>query len=98
MEDNSRRSHHSCDEGQWCASERSPLWYCATCESHFCENCWDRTVAHRPKKGREIYQLPHEKTNEHIVKRLERILHPPNDEATLLKLHEDDEQSTWFGE
>jgi hypothetical protein len=62
-----------------------------------CDPCWDNFLAHRNKPGRG-HQQPHEKTDELMVQRMNDILYAPDNVDELSQLHEDDEQSTWFGE
>jgi hypothetical protein len=87
-----------CDLKQYCdPQDGSPIiWYCATCTAHFCNPCWDQFLAHRSKSNRERPRA-HEKTNEMIVKRMDEILDPPSDEEKLSQLHNDDQESIWFG-
>jgi hypothetical protein len=79
-----------------CTTPSDRVFYCVDCSSCFCSSCWTFQTPHRQGKlGRD--GQPHEKTNYHIAKRLERILNPPADQARLRQMHENDEQSTWFG-
>lgn len=93
-------------ETKFCEERRcNPLgradWYCVDCDAIFCESCWVATIAHRPtmvgrdRVGRD--RMPHEKTNYYITQRFIDILHPPSSEDEIRRLHEEDEQSTWFG-
>jgi hypothetical protein len=41
---------------------RIDTWYCANCDSYYCESCWGRQGPHKAgKKGQD--GLPHEKTD-----------------------------------
>lgn len=87
----------TCEE-RWCDDTilEPILFYCADCGAHFCDLCWYKTVAHRPKPHLEHHRQ-HEKTNQGLVQRMNEILRPTDDQEKLSKLHEDDEHSTWFG-
>lgn len=49
------------------------------------------------KKGKLVDGMPHEKTNQKVVKQLKAILEPPDNQEELWELHRRDEDTTWFG-
>lgn len=58
--------------------------------------CWGLQGPHKPKKkGRD--GVPHEKTNPHVVRSLKGILNPTRNAQEIQKLHEEDENTKWFG-
>ncbi len=42
--------------------------------------------------------MPHEKTSAAVADKINSALAPPNDVHARQRLHEDDEQTAWFGE
>jgi hypothetical protein len=83
-------------EDRRCNTPDQKVYYCVDCSSRFCETCWTFQTPHQDGKlGRD--GQPHEQTNYHVAKRLEKILHPPADEDELRQMHEEDQDSTWFG-
>jgi hypothetical protein len=82
-------------EDRYCKSTLD-ISYCVDCSCHFCNSCWDKQPSHgEGKVARD--RKPHEKIDYHIAKRLESILTPSNDREEILRMHEVDEISTWFG-
>lgn len=83
-------------EGFDCKSGReASRSLCLSCDSTYCEVCWDRQGPH--KKGKVgVDGLPHEKTDKQIYHRLKVILEPPEDKYQLNRLHIEDEDTTWF--
>ncbi|KAK4626402.1 85/ calcium-independent phospholipase A2 [Fulvia fulva] len=83
-------------EDDRCNGPALPVWHCVDCDSSYCSDCWGRQGPHKPKKkGRD--GVPHEKTDPHIVRRLQGILHPTKDAREIQRLHEDDGLTKWFG-
>ena len=79
-----------------CETPLQSVSYCVDCCSHFCAVCWDEAPAHQEGKlARD--RLPHEKSNFHVAKRFENILHPQAVDSVLQEAHNDDENATWFG-
>lgn len=84
-------------EGDPCASPPdSATRYCVSCDSFFCDICWDLQGPHRPGKV-GLDGWPHEKADINIVRRLQAILMPLQSQETLETLHREDEENTWFG-
>ncbi|CEI60194.1 hypothetical protein FVEN_g6376 [Fusarium venenatum] len=73
----------------------SKAWKCVQCDDFFCDECWPKERPHRPGKvgidGRE-----HEKVDEDIVDRLQRIFGQPTAEEQHQR-HTNDINTTWFG-
>lgn len=82
-------------EGGMCGPQKSKTWYCSNCDTVFCDVCWQIQIPH--KKGKLVDGLPHEKTDQNVVKKLKAILEPPDSQEELRELHRRDEDTTWFG-
>ncbi|KAI4241569.1 MAG: hypothetical protein L6R42_011234, partial [Xanthoria sp. 1 TBL-2021] len=62
----------------------------------FCEICWDKQPAHKPKKrGADGYG--HERIDKLVVERYRSILEPSSNAEEQETLHREDEDTTWFG-
>jgi hypothetical protein len=71
-------------------------WRCVDCGCLLCDTCWDLAIAHQNGRvGRE--GIAHEKTDPSIQRVLQDILRPQFTAEQLDSLHEDDEETTWFG-
>ena len=80
-----------------CLSRKGQVtFFCNYCDSNFCDPCWQRQLQHSKKK-RGPDGLPHEKTDRAVVERLRRILEPSSNPEEQRLLHQDDEDTTWFG-
>jgi hypothetical protein len=83
-------------EGGLCNAKNLKTWYCSLCDTFFCDICWEYQIPH--KKGKVGPDgLPHEKTDQGVVKKLKAILEPPDNQEELRELHRRDEDTTWFG-
>ncbi|RMY73507.1 hypothetical protein D0863_03837 [Hortaea werneckii] len=83
-------------EDDRCGGPALPIWHCVDCDSSYCSDCWPRQGPHKPKKkGRD--NIPHQKTNPFVVKRLKATLNPTRKASEIHKLHEDDSNTKWFG-
>ncbi|KAL8765647.1 MAG: hypothetical protein Q9209_007327 [Squamulea sp. 1 TL-2023] len=83
-------------EWDGCPQSASKTWYCVPCDCSFCDICWDKQPAHRPKKrGADGYG--HERIDKLVVERYRSILEPSSNAEEQEALHRDDEDSTWFG-
>ncbi|KAF1965274.1 hypothetical protein BU23DRAFT_574994 [Bimuria novae-zelandiae CBS 107.79] len=81
---------------EYCEEWKDRIWNCSYCGANFCDACWGIQLQH--KAGRTGPDgLPHEKGDPTIVKRLKNILTPPTNFNEQQQLHEDDEDTTWFG-
>lgn len=84
-------------ENKGCNSDaKITRWLCLSCGSTYCDICWAEQGPHQPGKV-GIDGLEHEKTNRDVYKRLKTILDPPADSRELGRLHQQDENTTWFG-
>jgi hypothetical protein len=86
---------HECESGFRGTPETKPH-FCASCDSFYCEFCWERLGPHRPGKL-GLDGLPHERTDIEIVNNLKAILEPSNSLDTIRKLHQQDAATKWFG-
>lgn len=85
-------------EGYDCpAGKEVPRFLCLSCGSTYCDVCWERQGPHRPGKVGLVDHLPHEKTERDIYERLVPILEPSDDVSELMRLHVEDQDTTWFG-
>jgi ribosomal protein L37AE/L43A len=99
----SLRSNDQCDRcnrGSGVApAHNTRVWWCIDCGAWFCDPCWPLQISHG--KGRTNRDgMPHERTDPRLQQALQDVLHPslgslPEDE--LDRLHEADEETTWFG-
>ena len=83
-------------EGDSCPLDTLPTFYCAQCDCSFCDTCWDKQPAHKPKK-RATDGHAHEKIDRLVVERYRNILEPSSNTQGQESLHKDDEDTTWFG-
>ena len=83
-------------EDNLCPGEALPTFYCAQCDCSFCDTCWDKQPAHKPKKRATDGQA-HEKIDRLVVERYKNILAPTSDRKEQEDLHRDDADTTWFG-
>lgn len=82
--------HDSChDKGQL-------TFYCVNCDCSFCDTCWDKQPAHKPKK-RGFDGHAHEKIDRLVVERYRNIFEPPSSIDKQDALYKDEEDATWFG-
>ncbi|KAL8906193.1 MAG: hypothetical protein Q9171_006376 [Xanthocarpia ochracea] len=83
-------------EGDGCPQSLNKTWYCVSCDCSFCDICWDKQPAHRPRKrGADGYG--HERIDKLVVERYRSILEPSSNAEEQEALHRDDEDTTWFG-
>lgn len=71
-------------------------WFCISCDSTYCDQCWSKQNPHKGSKFRQ-HGSPHERTKREVYERLRPIFEPPEDEHELQKLHQDDNATLWFG-
>ncbi|KAK3718358.1 hypothetical protein LTR37_005171 [Vermiconidia calcicola] len=85
----------TCEDDR-CKAPNAAIWHCVDCDSNYCSECWDYQGPHKSGKfGRD--GVPHEKTNVRVVNRLKKILQPSQSPDTILKSHEADQCTKWFG-
>ena len=83
-------------EDDSCLGGVQKTWYCVSCDCSFCDTCWDKQPAHKPRKrGADGYG--HEKIDKLVVERYRDILEPSSNSEEQDALHRDDEDTTWFG-
>src|SRR5438874_1114809 len=80
-----------------CERSNIELFFCAACQCTLCGDCWDTQIAHK-KKRLALGGIPHEKTQHWVARRLQTVFFNRHDEATFQKLHQEDEDTIWFGE
>ena len=68
--------------------------YCNVCDGTFCPPCWG--ILHKTQR-KAPGSIPHEKTDIAIAKKLKAILEAKTTSAEQDILHENDEDTTWFG-
>lgn len=89
-------SYDPCEGGGCQAKPETPRWLCVSCDCTYCDLCWETQGPHRQGKLGQ-YGLPHEKTDKAVFERLRDIFQPPEEKSELQKLHQDDEETLWFG-
>lgn len=84
-------------ENDLCHDKDQLTFYCADCDCSFCDTCWDKQPAHKPKK-RGLNSHAHRKIDRLVDERYRIIFEPPStstDEQDAL--YKDEEDATWFG-
>jgi hypothetical protein len=72
------------------------VWWCIDCGARFCDPCWPLETCHG--EGRTNRDgMPHERTDPRLQLVLQNVLHPSLRDDELDRLHEADEETTWFG-
>jgi hypothetical protein len=83
-----------CEGKRHCPSK--DLWWCVDCGARFCDDCWDNQISHQ--NGRTNWHgFAHEKINPRIQEMLKTVFNPVLTAEEVDRLHEDDEETTWFG-
>lgn len=85
--------HQLCESCEELGPKRS---YCNICGHNFCDECWQRQLPHK-KKSLAPGGVPHEKTDRKIAKKIQDILTPNTTAEEQLILHQNDQNTTWFG-
>ena len=70
--------------------------YCNLCAVNLCCQCWDLQIAHS-EAARGPDNVPHEKTDYEIAKKIRASLESELTEEQQKSLHRKDENTTWFG-
>jgi len=78
-----------------CQENKVDVSYCNVCNEKFSTECWDRDRRHR-NNLRTADGIPHEKTDHLVAEKIKTCLTPEPGEDQM-KLHHDDESTTWFG-
>lgn len=83
-------------EDDSCQSRGQLTFYYEKCECSFCDTCWDKQSAHKPKK-RGFVRYAHEKIDRLVVERYRNIFEPPSSIDKQDALDKDEVDATWFG-
>lgn len=83
-------------EDESCQNKDQSTFYCERCGCNFCDACWDKQPAHKPKK-RDFDGQPHEKIDRFVVERYRNIFELPSRTDEQDALYKDEEDATWFG-
>ncbi len=67
--------------------------FCSACGHNFCEKCWGTQIAHQDGGMADV---PHERSDPVITKRLQNILTPATNPDTQKQLHLEDSETTWL--
>lgn len=70
--------------------------YCNVCGNVFCDRCWPSQLPHKKNKF-ALGAVPHEKTDYKVAKKIQNIFTPNITDAEQNILHQNDENTTWFG-
>ncbi|KAI1132761.1 hypothetical protein F5Y10DRAFT_230731 [Nemania abortiva] len=76
-----------------CQRPQNDLYFCSQCTCCYCGECWPKPPPHRP--GKRV-ATKHDKVDLALYIRLRDTFNPPSDWKTQDKLHQDDEETTWF--
>lgn len=79
-----------------CHNKGQLTFYCVNCDCSFCDTCWDKQPAHKPKK-RAFDGYAHEKVDRLVVERYRNIFEPPSSIDNQDALYKEEEDATWFG-
>ncbi|CAI6249812.1 unnamed protein product [Periconia digitata] len=79
-----------------CDRTAADIFFCNVCNTNLCEKCWSFQAAHR-KQRLAPGEIPHEKTNATVARKIQRVLVQPSNDENRTQLHGDDEQTAWFG-
>jgi len=80
-----------------CDDPAKPTYVCNLCSHCFCDDCWDKQLAHKPG-DRGLVGLPHDKIKPEVYERLKEALDPPRlTEEQREAQHDEDEGNKWFG-
>lgn len=70
--------------------------YCNVCECIFCTSCWEKQVSHKMQR-KAPGSIPHERTDCRTAEKIKAILEVRATSAEQDILHNNDEDTTWFG-
>lgn len=79
-----------------CKKHVSSISYCNVCESSFCRTCWDSQFKHKINRSAQR-AVPHERTDHKIAKIIETVLGVNKTDEEQAVLHQNDQDTTWFG-
>ena len=87
--------HEYCDP---CGREQPSVAYCSNCRYQFCRMHWAEQWAHKGKTEQKPNDgVPHEKTDPWLAKNIELIIEPSLSQEEQNRLHQADDDTTWFG-
>jgi hypothetical protein len=82
-------------EARPCQAPSSPTYFCINCISWYCNTDWHVQGPHDPSKA--VSGRQHEKVEKDVYHRLLPLLEPPKNREELIKLHQADHDTIWFG-
>jgi hypothetical protein len=82
-------------EASPCRAPNAPTYFCINCCSWYCAIDWDVQQPHKP--GKAVGGRKHEQVERDVYYRLHPLLEPPKTREELIKLHQDDHNTIWFG-
>ena len=86
-------SDQLCDQCEQYGTDRE---YCNVCDGTYCARCWGLQLSHK-KQRTAPGSIPHEKTDYRIAKKIRATLEAKTTSAEQKTLHENDENTIWFG-
>lgn len=81
-----------------CGHEQPAVAYCSNCGAQFCSYHWAEQWVHRDKSDQRLKDgVPHEKTDPWLANKIKTIIEPSLSQEEQNRLHQQDEDTTWFG-
>lgn len=81
-----------------CGREQPSVAYCSNCGARFCRMHWAEQWVHQGKTEQRLKDgVPHEKTDPWLAKNIELIIEPSLSQEEQNRLHQADDDTTWFG-
>lgn len=81
-----------------CGREQPAVAYCSNCGAQFCSYHWAEQWVHRDKSDQRLKDgVPHEKTDPWLANKIKTIIEPSLSQEEQNRLHQQDEDTTWFG-
>lgn len=81
-----------------CGREQPSVSYCSNCGAQFCRLHWAEQWVHQNKTEQRLKDgVPHEKTDPWLAKNIELIIEPSMSQEEQNRLHQADDDTTWFG-
>ena len=81
-----------------CGREQPSVAYCSNCGAQFCSYHWAEQWVHRDKSDQRLKDgVPHEKTDPWLANKIKTIIEPSLSQDEQNRLHQEDEDTTWFG-
>lgn len=79
-----------------CEKYGSSLSYCNVCTVSFCFGCWESQITHKSNRLAPG-AVPHERTDHNIAKTIQTVLEVKKTDEEQAVLHQNDQDTTWFG-